>query len=71
MFFLNRENNSLKKYSLLSDRENLLLKKNNNKKIENFFYNNSTDFTLPDNIKIEEGDFNERLDNSLYLDKKI
>ncbi len=59
-----------KKYSLLSDRENLLLKKNNNKKIENFFYNNSTDFTLPDNIKIEEGDFNERLDNSLYLDKK-
>ena len=47
-----------------------MLKKNNNKKIENFFYNNSTDFTLPDNIKIEEGDFNERLDNSLYLDKK-
>jgi len=58
-----------KQYSILSNRSHLLIKKNTKNVEIEYFYNNQSDFLLPENVLVEEGNFvNDK--KSLYLVKE-
>jgi tRNA(Ile)-lysidine synthase len=57
------------KYSILSNRAELLIKKLEINQSEDYYYINSKDNNFPKNIEIIEGDFIKYDKKSLYLDK--
>ena len=57
------------KYSILSNRAELLIKKLEINQSEDYYYINSMDNNFPKNIEIVEGDFIKYDKKSLYLDK--